>query len=100
VEKGKKRKKRRILRLEKRSARPKGGYVVKDYGPNIGRRNDRGSYKPLPSSNDFPKPLCVRRKMKKNYWQSMIFLHVRTTNPIESSFSIEKKLAMMLKLSQ
>lgn len=67
MEKGKKRKKRRILRLEKRSARPKGGYVVKDYGPNIGRRNDRGSYKPLPSSNDFPKPLCVRRKMKKNY---------------------------------
>ncbi len=28
------------------------------------------------------------------------FQHIRTTNPIESSFSIEKKLAMMFKLSR
>jgi len=40
VERGKKRKKRRILRLEKRSARPKGGYAVKDYIPKSGNNQE------------------------------------------------------------
>jgi len=36
----KKRKKRRILQLEKRSARPKGGYAVKDYSPKSGNNQE------------------------------------------------------------
>ena len=40
MEKGKKLKKSRILRLEKRSPRPKGGYAVKDYSPKSGNNQE------------------------------------------------------------
>ena len=40
MEKGKKRKKRRILQLEERSPRPKGGYAVKDYPPKSGNNQE------------------------------------------------------------